>query len=204
MLDLGRDRCDPAELSPRRLREERHLAEQLHLGVLPHPHNGSLSDLRAIFNPGADGLVTLAALATYLVAETFLVCWRKLDEVPPEPLPWLYAVARRTLANHYRATAPRDVPVGSAVAEDAFLPIEGDDVLARAFARLSQTDREILRLVAWEQLPLKAAARSLGCSPVACRVRFHRAKRRLASHLEALEAPDAAARRRIPPEGVTS
>jgi len=139
-----------------------------------------------------------------LVAETFLVCWRKLDEVPPEPLPWLYAVARRTLANHYRATAPRDVPLGTAVAEDAFLPIEGDDVLARAFARLSQTDREILRLVAWEQLPLKAAARSLGCSPVACRVRFHRAKRRLASHLEALEAPDAAARRRIPPEGVTS
>lgn len=139
-----------------------------------------------------------------LVAETFLVCWRKLDGVPPDPLPWLYAVARKTLANHYRATAPRELPAGAAAVEDAFLPIEGDDGLARAFARLSETDREILRLVAWEQLPVRAVARTLGCSPVACRVRFHRAKRRLASHLEALEAPDAAARRRIPPEGVTS
>src|SRR5437762_834755 len=98
-----------------------------------------------------------------LVAETFLVCWRKLDDVPGEPLPWLYAVARKLLANHYRATAPRDVPVAALSAEDAFLPLERDDVLARAFARLSDADREVLRLVAWEQLSLRTAARVLGC-----------------------------------------
>jgi RNA polymerase sigma-70 factor (ECF subfamily) len=138
-----------------------------------------------------------------LVAETFLVCWRKLDEVPRDPLPWLYAVARKTLANHYRATAPREVP-GRADREDAFLPIEGDDALAHAFATLSESDRELLRLVAWEGLSVTAAARTLGCSPVACRVRLHRARRRLASHLEALELPDAAAHRRTRPEGVTS
>lgn len=139
-----------------------------------------------------------------LVSETFLVCWRKLDAVPRQPLPWLYAVARKLLANHYRAAARRDLPVAGSPAEDAFLPIERDDMLARAFARLSESDREVLRLVAWEQLSLRAAARALGCSQVACRVRFHRAKRRLAFHLEALEAPDAAARRRPHPEGVTS
>jgi RNA polymerase sigma factor (sigma-70 family) len=138
-----------------------------------------------------------------LVAETFLVCWRKLDEVPADSLPWLYAVARKALANHYRATRPRNLPAEPSVAEDTFLPIERDDVLARAFARLSESDREILRLVAWEQLSLRAAARTLGCSPVACRVRLHRARRRLASHLQALELPDAAARRRTHPEGVT-
>src|ERR671935_449765 len=71
-----------------------------------------------------------------LVAETFLVCWRKLDDVPREPLPWLYAVARKTLANHYRAAAPRTVPAVVAHPEDAFLPIERDEVLARALARL--------------------------------------------------------------------
>jgi RNA polymerase sigma-70 factor, ECF subfamily len=38
-----------------------------------------------------------------VVAETFLVCWRKLEGVPEEPLPWLYAVARKTLANQRRA-----------------------------------------------------------------------------------------------------
>jgi RNA polymerase sigma-70 factor (ECF subfamily) len=138
-----------------------------------------------------------------LVAETFLVCWRKLDEVPREPLPWLYAVARKTLANHRRAAA-RDVPYLLAPAEDAFEAIADDEVLRRAFRRLSETDREVLRLVAWEQLPLRAAAAVLGCSHVACRVRFHRAKRRLASQLEQLDAPDAAANRRPRHEGATS
>ena len=90
-----------------------------------------------------------------LLSETFLVCWRKLDEVPPQPLPWLYAVARKTLANHYRATAPRGLPTGTARTEDAYLQIERDDLLARAFARLSEPDREVLRLVAWEQLSLR-------------------------------------------------
>src|SRR5438477_1473641 len=126
-----------------------------------------------------------------LVAETFLVCWRKLDQVPREPLPWLYAVARKTLANHHRTTAPRHGLVGSQPTEDAFLPVERDDVLARAFEQLSEADREVLRLVAWEQLSLRAAALALDCSPVACRVRLHRAKRRLASPLAEPEAPAA-------------
>ena len=138
-----------------------------------------------------------------LVAETFLLCWRKLEEVPREPLPWLYAVARKLLGNHYRRTAARDVPAGEAAAPDEFLPIERDDVLARAFARLSEADRELLRLVAWEQLSLPAAARALSCSQAACRVRFHRARRRLAAHLEELEAADSAPSRRPHPKGAT-
>ena len=141
-----------------------------------------------------------------LVAETFLVCWRKLPEVPREPLPWLYAVARNLLANHYRATAPREPPSRELPADDAFLSIEGDDVLARAFARLSEADREVLRLVAWSSSPCgprraRSAARR---SRVACRVRLHRAKRRLASQLEELGARETAANRRPHPEGATS
>jgi RNA polymerase sigma-70 factor, ECF subfamily len=136
-----------------------------------------------------------------VVAETFLVCWRKLDQVPREPLPWLYAVARKTLANHYRASVrPEGAPERRA--EEAFPAIEGDRVLARAFARLSEPDREVLRLVAWEHLSLRAAARVLGCSHVACRVRLHRARRRLAFHLEQLD-PGAAAEPQPHPEGAT-
>jgi RNA polymerase sigma-70 factor, ECF subfamily len=78
-----------------------------------------------------------------LVAETFLVCWRRLDDVPSEPSPWLYTVARKLLATHYRAVAPRAVSAPASPAEDAFLPIERDDVLARAFAQLSEPDREV-------------------------------------------------------------
>ena len=116
------------------------------------------------------------------VSETFVVCLRKIDRVPPEPLPWLYAVARKTLANERRKrarVAPSEVRL---VVEPE--PV-GGGALAAAFNRLSEKDREVLRLVAWEGLSLTDAATVLGCSGVACRVRYHRAKSRLASQLEA-------------------
>jgi RNA polymerase sigma-70 factor (ECF subfamily) len=122
------------------------------------------------------------AVVDDVVSETFVVCLRKIDQVPPEPLPWLYAVARKTLANERRRRA-RVVPSqGPLVVEPD--PV-GDGVLAAAFNRLSEKDREVLRLIAWEGLSLTDAATALGCSGVACRVRYHRAKSRLASRLEA-------------------
>ena len=74
----------------------------------------------------------------------------------------------------------------------------GDPQLAAAFAALSDADREILRLVAWEGLSLRDAARVLECSPVAARVRYHRAKSRLAAH-----GSTAAASFRPEPKGAT-
>ena len=117
-----------------------------------------------------------------VVGEIFLVCWRKLDRVPGEALPWLYAVARKTLANDRRRRARRRTfpSMWSTQPGAGRRP-----VLAAAFAELSDTDREVLRLVAWEGLSLRDAARVLDCSAVACRVRYHRAKSRLASRLEA-------------------
>ena len=135
------------------------------------------------------------------MAETFLVCWRKLDRLPSQPLPWLYAVARKTLANHRRAVARPLVAADESRAPDAPELVD-DAVLADAFALLAEPDREILRLVAWEQLSLREAAAALGCSYVACRVRFHRARRRLAANLKTLEHAATLAK---PPqvEGVT-
>ena len=129
-----------------------------------------------------------------VVADVFVVALRRLDDVPRNALPWLYAVARKTLANERRKR--RDVPV--AMPEVSYEPEPvGDSQLAAAFAALSDADREILRLVAWEGLSLGDAGRVLECSPVAARVRYHRAKSRLASHL------DAAASFRSEPRGVT-
>jgi RNA polymerase sigma-70 factor (ECF subfamily) len=121
-----------------------------------------------------------------VVSETFLVCWRKLDRVPDEPLPWLYAVARKTLANQ-RRTLAREQRVGAAGPASAIAEPEpvGDSALAAAFMALSERDREVLRLIAWEGLSLDEAAVVLGCSALACRVRYHRAKTRLARRLEA-------------------
>src|SRR5438874_8128013 len=81
-----------------------------------------------------------------VVSETFLVCWRKLDRVPDEALPWLYAVARKTIANHRRKLA-RQAPPRAAVGGEPE-PV-GGGALAAAFAGLSERDREVVGLVGW-------------------------------------------------------
>src|ERR1700748_2641964 len=48
---------------------------------------------------------TTAYDADDVVAEVFLAAWRRLDDVPPAPLPWLLGVARGVLANRRRAMA---------------------------------------------------------------------------------------------------
>lgn len=143
-----------------------------------------------------------ADTAEDVVAETFLVCWRKLERVPEEPLPWLYAVARKTLANQRRAAARMATPAMVEASADG-AAFADDPALGAAFSRLSERDREVLRLVAWEELSLREAATVLGCSAVACRVRFHRAKRRLAECLEEPEPHAAVARPRPDPKGAT-
>ena len=143
-----------------------------------------------------------AEAAEDVVAETFLVCWRRLERVPDEPLPWLYAVARKTLANQRRAAARQATSAGGDISVGT-VAFQGDPALGTAFARLSERDREVLRLVAWEGLSLREAAAVLGCSAVACRVRFHRAKRRLASRLDELEPRAAAPQPQSDPKGAT-
>ena len=137
-----------------------------------------------------------------VVAETFLVCWRKLDRVPDEPLPWLYAVARKTLANQRRAAARQTRRAIRATAGEAVL-FEDDPALGGAFSQLSEHDQEVLRLVAWEGLSLREAATVLGCSAIACRVRFHRAKRRLGQRLHPFEPHTPTAQPKLDPEGAT-
>jgi RNA polymerase sigma-70 factor (ECF subfamily) len=63
----------------------------------------------------------------------------------------------------------------------------GDPSLSRAWELLSDRDREVLALVAWEELSVAEAAAALGCSPPVFSVRLHRARRRLARLLTASE-----------------
>lgn len=126
-------------------------------------------------------------------AETFGVAWRRRDLIPAEPLPWLYGIALRVIANQRRSTRRRrrlDDRLESATITKASAPepidaLQNRDAFSRAFARLNETEREVLRLVAWDGLDTREAASVLGCSPTAFRVRLHRARRRLAKHLEA-------------------
>jgi RNA polymerase sigma factor (sigma-70 family) len=119
-----------------------------------------------------------------LAQEVFVVAWRRRARVPPEALPWLYAVARRLLANHWRAhrAAPVLVPMNELHPSAGLSEPDAAADLAlvtAALATLSDLDQEILRLVGWEELTVAEAATVLGCSRPTAAVRLHRARRRL-------------------------
>ncbi|MEV4281674.1 RNA polymerase sigma factor [Actinoplanes xinjiangensis] len=121
-----------------------------------------------------------------VLTETFLIAWRKIGEIPPDPRGWLYGVARRVLANHVRSQGRTAAVVERLQAETRFArdqsgidnAIDRHDVLA-ALAALPEADREVLLLAGWYDLTGAQAAQALGCSHAAYAVRLHRARRRL-------------------------
>jgi RNA polymerase sigma-70 factor (ECF subfamily) len=134
-------------------------------------------------------------LAADVASEVFVVAWRRLGEVPLEPLPWLYGVARRVVANQRRGQERAlrlservAVHAGAAQREQRRRGDPGEAVtasvsFATAFGRLSVDDREVLALVAWEGLGAREVAAVLGCSVAAVTMRVHRARRRLRGSL---------------------
>jgi RNA polymerase sigma-70 factor (ECF subfamily) len=123
--------------------------------------------------------------AQEVLADTMLVLWRRLDDVPADdPLPWCYAVARRCLANAQRAGRRQARLVERIALYRESPPVQApplvDDVLHMALAKVSDTEQELLRLWAWEELEPREIARVLGITPNAVSIRLHRAKKKVA------------------------
>lgn len=123
--------------------------------------------------------------AADVVAETFTIAWRRLRDVPQDvPLPWLYGVARNLIANRGRKDRRRGTPD---VFDEGVYLVEADhaeaigrrDAALAALRDLSENDREIVRLIAWEGLTTAEAAVVLGCSVATATVRLHRARKRI-------------------------
>ena len=125
---------------------------------------------------------------------TFPAAWRRLDRVPAgEALPWLYATARKCLANELRRRDLRErldsrVRAEATRGQDMAGPELSEQVADRlavlaGLAALRPNDQEALRLIEWEQLDVAAAAQVMSCSAATFRVRLHRARRRLARAL---------------------
>jgi len=127
--------------------------------------------------------------ADEVVNETFLAAWRRLGDVPDNALPWLFGIARKIAANELRRRE-RQLRLGermsshaeTATGDHAEFVSEALRVRA-AMNALSERDREVLSLTAWDRLDSADAARALGCSVAAYKVRLHRARRRLAALL---------------------
>jgi RNA polymerase sigma-70 factor, ECF subfamily len=141
--------------------------------------------------------------AADVVAETFLVAWRRLDDVEEQSaLPWLYAVARRVLLSQRRSTQRQQaiaerIAAAEPSAANELPATPGSPRLLGALAELSEQEREVLMLAAWEELSSSDAAQVLGCTATAYRIRLHRARARLRVRLaepEPVAAPVHAAR----------
>jgi len=159
-----------------------------------------------------------------VTAETFLTAWRKLSEPPDHPVAWLLTVARHLRANAHRAKV-RDLHLTDALARNAprsprFSPTTRDrrptddpsgDVpsgvaehvsthgVSAALGQLSPADRDVLLLVATDDLDNRGLAQVLKCTTGAARVRLHRARRRLLrllNHPESAEPADIATSKR--------
>jgi len=131
-----------------------------------------------------------------VVAETFAIAWRRRTDLPPDPgevRPWLFGIARNCLANSLRSTG-RAGRLGErlaasfapgAVPDPAVLHEQSADAgrVRAALLELSDEDRELLTLIAWEGLTPAQAAAALGLTAGTARVRLHRARGRLRAAL---------------------
>lgn len=168
--------------------------------------------LRQLHDVHADALVRYLARrvdrpedAADVLAEVFVVAWRRLDVVPEgdEARLWLFGVARRVLANHRRGLRRRRRltnrlagELATALASTTLPPATTGDWVREAVGRLSERDAEVVRLWAWEDLSTEQIAMVLDLSPGAVRTRLHRARRRLAVILDASEQDRAREARR--------
>lgn len=152
---------------------------------------------RALFDAAYDDLTRFVERRTHpvdapdVVAETFLVAWRRFDDVPRDPgeaRAWLFVTARNLVANRVRRDRHQAAITVRIAAQPAPGVGEHDDVaarldLARAFARLTPSDQEVIALTAWDGLSQAEAAAVLGIGARAYGVRLSRARRRLRTHL---------------------
>lgn len=122
-----------------------------------------------------------------LVAETFVVVWRHLDQLPKasEQLFWLYGISGRVLANINRGRT-RSFRLESRLAfereREAEIPrFTAEDVeeLMRGLAQLSPHELELIQLFYWDELSYKQIGLVFRCSPKAAGVRLTRAKQHL-------------------------
>jgi RNA polymerase sigma-70 factor (ECF subfamily) len=126
------------------------------------------------------------------LAETYLVAWRKRDEMPsgPDTRPWLFGVARNVIR---RGNELRDRTAAAASALAAEVKLAGtvcpapdvaapDPVMA-AIRHLPELDQEIITMLIWDDLAPREVAAVLGLTPNVVRVRAHRARAKLKAAL---------------------
>ncbi|MGQ0850032.1 MAG: RNA polymerase sigma factor [Actinomycetota bacterium] len=136
-----------------------------------------------------------AADAADACSETFLVAWRRIEDIPSPPgtLPYLYGIASRVVANQLRTLRRRSrleerlQHLGVAPPPEPLaivLQNSQDQKVVAALHRLKPRDREIVMLYTWESLPRDTIAQMMGMTRGAIDQRIHRSYQRLARTID--------------------
>lgn len=127
---------------------------------------------RAESDEAADDLVQETLISIHRARHTFM---------PGRPLaPWLYAIARRRLADHWRARA-RTVPCEELdetldwIDRSADAGSDADSPVLAALVMLTESQRRVVELLKVNGLSIREAARKLDMSEAAVKVTAHRA-----------------------------
>jgi RNA polymerase sigma factor (sigma-70 family) len=138
--------------------------------------------------------------AADMLAETYLIAWRKLPEIPDghEGRLWLFGVARHLLLKNADQRRSHDVLVQRLASElqitlGASTPVEDHRAAAlrEGVASLPDKEREIVLLTAWEGLTPRQIAAVTGTSANVVRVRLAHARSKLRRRLACLQPPAA-------------
>lgn len=159
--------------------------------------NARVSELFALYS---DAVYRYAARrigphdAEDVVAEVFATACRQPQRIPSVPLPWLYRCAANHILHAQRSSGRRErlnakaqnvqAIAGADHGDSVAGRIDAENQVAAALGTLSDSDVEVLRLWAWEQLTTDEIACVLGCRPGTARVRLHRARERVTAALK--------------------
>jgi RNA polymerase sigma-70 factor (ECF subfamily) len=130
------------------------------------------------------------------LAETYLVAWRKRDQMPTgaETRPWLFGVARNVMRRgselHGRTVAAASALAAELQSSGAVCPapdLPEPDPVTTAIGELPELEREIITMLIWDELAPREVAAILGLSPNVVRVRAHRARTKLKAALTGTE-----------------
>ncbi|TBN56883.1 sigma-70 family RNA polymerase sigma factor [Glaciihabitans arcticus] len=130
--------------------------------------------------------------AADLVADAFLIAWRRVGRLPTDPEQqrmWMFGIARNCLANWHRGRRRR-IALSDALREvlsRTHTPVERDDV-TDALDSLPVEQAELVRLVHWDGVSVVDAAKVLGIRESTARGRYQRARLALRIALEATPA----------------
>jgi RNA polymerase sigma factor (sigma-70 family) len=141
-------------------------------------------------------------VADDLVAETFLAAFAKrnrYDLSHPDARPWLYGIATNLIGQHHRDEA-RQYRIRQAAAAEPDVPGHADKVAADVTAQAMRTllegalatlpagDRDVLLLIAWEQLTYQEVSRALAIPVGTVQSRLHRARTKVRQALAGTDA----------------